>query len=318
MQKMSVADWVESGLLIYGKETNCNRNFPRWEDGLKTSYRRAIYTALQSKGMIKTATLSANMLHYHPHGTDSCDGVIENLGRLGVFDHEGSFGKKMLVGDDSVAANGRYTMSGLSQSWRNAFEPLLQYVDYQETELGGDKEPSWLPTPIPLAFLCSANISLSVGQNARIPYLDLKSLVEALRTDDPSKLEGAFGVEIDKEESDLKALWEKGLGRITFKYNVTTEWIDGEQYHVISAPNAEIFKPNLSKLEKYIDQGKLFPIDLSDGTRVAYGVGRNKRVDKSNMDEALEILKEEAQSKQVILFTCQSREAATRGAESGD
>lgn len=290
--QQGIYDFIESGTYLFGKEVNSRRALPLVNDGLKTVYRRIIYSSLDYSKMTKTATVAGQVVgNLHPHGLDSVEKAVNNLVRLGVFDGQGQFGCKMIDGDNIEAAASRYTECKLSDKYRKLIEPLMPYVNKVEGELDGIYEPEYLPLPLPMAFMMGG-IGLGVGCNCRIPFLDTQSLIEAFKSNDPSKLKAPYGMILNYSNSELRSLWETGLGAIEYQYNVGVEWIDGNELIVISADSAEVFKPNMSVFDKYINSGKMYTIDLTDGNRVAVGIGRNARVDRHNFDECLELAKQ--------------------------
>lgn len=68
----------------YSKYVAQGRAYPCIIDGLKTSYKRAIYGMHQNNKhkIVKVSQLSADALPYHPHPT-SITGVIIQLGEAG-------------------------------------------------------------------------------------------------------------------------------------------------------------------------------------------------------------------------------------------
>jgi len=293
MQEVNILDFVKSGTIMLGREVNSNRALPLVNDGLRTVYRRAIYTALGYNHDVKTATISGKIIgELHPHGLDSVDKALNNLARLGIFNGDANFGQKGIE-TDIDAASTRYTETGISKKYRDLIEPLMSYVPFIDGELDGFREPQYLPTPIPLAFQFPI-IGLGVGVNCRIPAFEMSSLVDAMVSDDPMKLKAPYGLEIDYDNSELWSLWNTGLGKVTYKYHVDIENHSGDNLIVIHAGFGapEVFKPNVSVFQKYIDSGKMFSIDLTDGSRAAYGLGKNTRVAVENFDQCLELAKQ--------------------------
>lgn len=153
------------------------RALPGIYDGLKPVQRRVIYCAYNQPGnkMIKTAKLSGSTLQYHPHSSDSVDGAINNMAHpdnvLKVFDTQGNFG--------SVSAGpsaSRYTEVKLSEVGRLNFCQFMDYVDYEEGEIG-EQEPSYLASLIPYCLVAGSE-GIGIGLSTKIMPLNLLDLID--------------------------------------------------------------------------------------------------------------------------------------------
>lgn len=81
MDTKDALELTRDNMRDYGKYIAMGRSYPCIYDGLKSSYKRAIYGMyLNNKHQIvKVAELAAFALPYHPHPT-SVSGVIVSLG----------------------------------------------------------------------------------------------------------------------------------------------------------------------------------------------------------------------------------------------
>lgn len=283
MKQQPIGDFVTNGLRIFGKEVNTNRQLVLSKDGLKPIYRRTIYASLQYPDKtIKSATLAGAIVgRWHPHGTASVEPVISNLVRWGIFDGQGNHGAKMIYGDDISPAAARYTEAKISPKFRSIFSDLMPYVPFKDGELE-EQEPEYIPTPIPLSLLFGG-LGIGFGANMRIPAFTIKSIYNALIKDDPELLEAPFGLKLIKDRSQLKELWNTGLGRLTYQYQVTYEENEAGKGEMIVG-DAELFKPNLAVFDPWINDGRVFILDLTDNIGRVF-IGRNYNVRAISLDD---------------------------------
>jgi DNA gyrase/topoisomerase IV subunit A len=88
IREVSIYDVIRDSYLEFGGYINNNRSLPRIIDGLKVSYRRLLYSALQyPKGkLVKSATLLGRMMDTHPHSTDGSYGIVSAYVKTGIFE----------------------------------------------------------------------------------------------------------------------------------------------------------------------------------------------------------------------------------------
>jgi len=289
MDRISIADYVSNAIYEFGKEVNLNRQLPSLYDGLKPVYRRLIYTAMSysSSVPVKSATIIGTCMgKYHPHGDRSLMEPLNQLYHHGIFEGNGNFGKKSLMGEDIRAAAPRYTEVMMSQKYRDIFSDLLDYVPYVEAEIAGNNEPVYLPTPIPLCLLQST-FGIGIGVNSRIPAFTFDSIMDAYLNNDPYLLESAYGLELVKDESELHRLWNTGLGRLSFKmkvYQGSTAGADG----TFIEGNPAIFRPLLSDINKWVTQNKAFKLNLMGKHGNKLFIGRNYNIKSLPLNELYE------------------------------
>jgi hypothetical protein len=265
----SLGDIAESAYLRFGDYANNHRQLPDVRDGIKVSYRRVLTAALEHPmgAHISTATLLGELNSRHPHSTDGCITLINNFVHSGIFDGDGNFGEiYVLDGDSTESAAPRYTKVCISQKYRKILGDLVKDVPWNDSPVE-KKEPDFLPTPLPLAFILKYHMQgLGVALRTEIPSFSMKSLYQALIHDDPNLLESGVDLILDKSRSDLVGLWTKGTAKITYSYHlsrVTSD--DGKTEGILFQGDTGVFQVKLSKkLKKLQEEGKITVDNVSD------------------------------------------------------
>lgn len=284
MDSIKIDDYVKNSLVLFGKEVNTNRQLAMVQDGLKVVYRRLIYSSIGFNKMTKTAKLSAECMgRLHPHSSDALDSAVNSLVRWGIFDGQGSHGMKMIIGDDIPAAASRYSEAMVSPKWKSIILPLLPYVPYKEGELD-EQEPCYIPSPLPLSLLFSG-IGIGFGINERYPMFTANSIYKAFVENDPFKLEAGNGLKIIYEDSELEELWNTGLGRICYSFDVTKKWIEsGDGVMVSGLPS--IFKPMIEyEFQDELASGRVYILDHTSNDIPEVFVGRSPNVRAVTQDD---------------------------------
>lgn len=273
----SIGSFVSYSMRLFGQEVNTKRQLPSIWDGLKPAYRHVIFEEMKTgTQMRKSADIAGSCISTtHGHGDASLREPISNLVRWGISKGQGNHGKKMMIGEDTDPSAMRYTEVRLSDKYLGIFSELMPYVPYIQSEIKGT-EPEYLPTPVPLV-LTHGSLGVGLGVNCRIPAFTVKSMMAALMEDNPYLLEAPFGLEIDIDKSELDKLWETGVGKICYKFKVTTGYCEGTWGTFIEG-QPELFKPSLSKIEKWVTYGKAFMIDLTTGSSTKIFVAREKGI----------------------------------------
>lgn len=290
MELTYIDEYISQSLLDFGKEVNCNRQLALLYDGLKPVYRRVIYSAIKMNlsHTVKSAKIVGEVMgNLHPHSDTAIYDVLVNLVRWGLFDGQGSFGSKMIYGDDLSASHMRYTEAKLNENWKSLLGNFIDYVPYKEGEIPGNLEPEFIPTPIPLILLFSG-MGIGFGVNARYPMFTPQSLFNAFIHDDPSYLEAPFGMTLTADEAELDSLWFNGYGKLSYKYDVVQTSLESGAGTMI-AGSADIFKPRLEE-EFYSElaSGRVYILDQSDETGTRVFVGRSPNVKAITLDDIYE------------------------------
>jgi len=289
-QKIAISEFVEKSLLSFGIDVNTNRQLSNLYDGLKPSYRRIIYTAMELGNKMKTVTLSGTCVsRYHPHGDASLLQPISNLVNSGVLGGNGNHGMKMFRGDNLPPAAPRYTECWISDKWKAIFKDLLPYVPYVPSELEGFNEPLYLPSPVPLCFL-TGSLGIGFGVNTRTPVFSCESMLDAYFNDDPKLLKPSIDIELDYDNSELDRLWNTGIGNVTYSFHC--KWGNsksGQGVYISGDPT--LFKPSLSVLEKLVTEGKIFINDETDRTGQKIFISRNYNIKSISWEYLLDLCK---------------------------
>jgi DNA gyrase/topoisomerase IV subunit A len=274
--EVPIGTLVADNYFEYGKYVNWFRAIPAI-DGLKPVYRRILLAAndVASDKLVKTAKLSGEVIgNWHPHGSASTEPVISYLVRRGLLIGQGNHGADLLEYIQPAAP--RYTeVKYDSKKFHDLLFKLVNYAPHSENEIG-NQEPEYLITPVPI-LLIYGTFGIGLGVTTRIPALSYKSLLAAYKANDPTKLESTYGYRIVK--ADWNSLWTTGRGSMTLQYRITTEYSKEDDCRVtIIEGSGELFKPELSKLEAWMDMGRIFIRNESNADNIRLVIGRNKNI----------------------------------------
>jgi DNA gyrase subunit A len=187
IRPIAIQDEMRSAYLDYAMSVIVSRALPDVRDGLKPVHRRILY-AMQGMGLRpgssykKSAAVVGEVLgKYHPHGDSSVYDALVRMAqdfsmRHPLIDGQGNFGS---VDDDPPAAM-RYTEARLAQ----IAEQLLQDIDRDTVDFvdnydGSQREPTVLPTRIPL-MLINGSSGIAVGMATNIPPHNLREICDAI------------------------------------------------------------------------------------------------------------------------------------------
>lgn len=182
---MAILDTIDATELAkknythYSQYVAQGRSYPQVYDGLKSSYRRAIYGMYLNKTSkkVKVAELAAFALPYHPHPT-SVSGVIVQLGengnKLKMMDTQGNWGDSSR---NIEASADRYIEGKLSTLAEHLLCDGVEYVEMVPGEI--DKpEPKALPALLPLCFINGSSGIPSGLPTLNIPTLDINGMID--------------------------------------------------------------------------------------------------------------------------------------------
>jgi len=306
MESKSILDITKEGYLQYGSYVNNSRHIPLVFDGLKPSYRRTIFAALQLCGsgnkFIKTAQLSGYTIgNLHPHGDASVNGVIGELVNAGIFEGQGNFGGMTALGDAFEMAAPRYTEVRVDPKWHAIFSELLPYVEWEDSYIGV-KMPSYLPTPIPLSFLFGS-LGIGFGAGCLLPNFAAKSLVEAFKSDDPYKLYPAYNsIKFNYSKCDFENLWNTGYATITYIPKVYRASAPDCGDGIRIDTDARFIVPQIPMIKDKVNQGRLFMRDESDESGDRIFIGRYNRIQEDMEGYVNYILNDSEVSEMYRLF----------------
>jgi hypothetical protein len=171
VQQKSIGQITRDAYVDFGYYYNTHRHLAGL-DGLKISYRRLIYSAMQfPKGKLAPSTTLINYVaNFHPHGLTSMNEMSASLYKSGIFAGEGSFGYTSICGVKNPPANERYTHTALSDLYWELMGDLIKEVPYSESPIG-PLEPNYLPLPLPLCLRWDTKIRLTDGRDVTIKEL---------------------------------------------------------------------------------------------------------------------------------------------------
>ena len=157
---------------FFGSYVNNFRAIANVVDGLKVSYKRLIWAAMQfPRGKnVPTANLVSSLSRWHPHNTSSCEDLNANLVKAGVFSGDGFFGYTQIDGIVNPHAATRYTKNRLSDLYWDILGDVIKDVPMIESPQGED-EPIHMPLPLPLCLRWDTKIRLTDGRDLTIKEL---------------------------------------------------------------------------------------------------------------------------------------------------
>ena len=163
----------------YSKYVAQGRAYPCITDGLKSSYKRAIYGMYKNNThkIVKVAELAAHALPYHPHPT-SISGVIVQLGedgnKLKLMETQGNWGNSKLGVEASAD---RYIGGYLSPLAESLLCDSVEYCKFIKGEIDRD-EPEALPALLPLCFINGLKGIPSGLPTLNIPTLNIIDMID--------------------------------------------------------------------------------------------------------------------------------------------
>lgn len=243
----------------FGRYVNTSRHITNIMDGLKPSYRKTIFSAMEvaKDKMAKTINIAANTVNrYSVHGDASIVPIVSNLVNAGIFNGQGNHGGLFLTGLKADPAAPRYTEAMMNPYYQELFSKLLGFVPRSENE-HGNMEPDYIPTPIPLS-LVFGSLGIGFGTGQSMPAFTPKSMLNAYLNDNPELLESSYGIEITNKDS-LLSLWNTGKGFVHYKYKVYRS-TDNRKVYLEGTP---MIIPNISGLKSYESQGRVQILDES-------------------------------------------------------
>lgn len=163
----------------YSVYVSSGRSYPSAIDGLKSSYRRALYGMHEngSSKIVKVAELAAHALPYHPHPS-SVAGVIIQLGEAGnklkMMDTQGNWGDSSRGVEASAE---RYIGGRLSGLAERLLLDSVEHSNFVKGEIEKD-EPEALPVLIPYCFINGMSGIPSGLPALNIPTIDIAGMID--------------------------------------------------------------------------------------------------------------------------------------------
>ena len=168
--KVDIEKQMKSAYIDYAMSVIVSRALPDVRDGMKPVHRRILY-AMNDMGMFyntatkKSARIVGEVLgKYHPHGDSSVYMAMVRMAqtwsmRYKLVDGQGNFGS---IDNDPPAAM-RYTEARLAKISHDILADIEKdTVDFQDNFDGSLKEPTVLPTKVPVLLINGAS-GIAVG-----------------------------------------------------------------------------------------------------------------------------------------------------------
>lgn len=261
---------VKQNYSDYSKYVSQGRSYPHICDGLKASYRRALFGIWENKSykIIKVAELAAHALPYHPHPT-SVSGVIVQMGEAGnklkMFDTQGNWGDSSR---DIEASAERYIGGRLAPLAEHLLLDSVEYTNFVKGEIDKD-EPEALPVLLPYCFINGMSGIPSGLPALNIPTLDINGMIdyyiEILSNKDINYVPKKYpnpNLEIDilSTKKEWDSVLSNGKGMIKLAPRMT---IEGNTITITALPNGK----GVDHVRKIIDKEILLDkLDLRDET----------------------------------------------------
>lgn len=159
-----------------------SRAIPDFRDGLKPSYRRALWAMHEMKAtrFTKSANIAGEVMRYHPHGSTypTMVGMAQTDGQLNPFIiGKGNFGQHA---SELAFASDRYTEMKLSDISIDMMADVKKDgVDFVDNYDGTRKIPEVFPVKYP-TILAYAQSGIGVGFSSSIPSFNTTELCEAI------------------------------------------------------------------------------------------------------------------------------------------
>ena len=179
MSSLDALEITRKNIREYSYGIACGRAYPGIKDGLKQSYRRAIYGMYlhNTHKIVKVAELAAFALPYHPHPT-SIGPVIVSMGdsgnKLKLLETQGNFGNSEMGVQASAE---RYIGGYLSDIAEKLLCDSVEYTKFVKGEIDKD-EPESLPALIPFCFINGLTGIPSGLPTLNIPTIDIDGLFD--------------------------------------------------------------------------------------------------------------------------------------------
>ena len=244
------------------------RAYPALKDGLKSSYRRAIYGMYlnNTHKTVKVAELAAHALPYHPHPS-SVSGVIVQLGeggnKLKLMETQGNWGNSAR---DIEASADRYIGGYLSTLAESLLCDSVEYSNFIKGEIDKD-EPEALPVLLPTCFINGMKGIPSGLPTLNIPTIDISGMIdyylEILAAKDldyaPKKFPKAnYDCDIVSTKDDWNQVMLTGKGTIRFAPKMS---IEGNVITITCLPSGK----NIEHVRKIVEKEILLDkIDVRD------------------------------------------------------
>ncbi|MBR6813084.1 MAG: DNA gyrase subunit A [Tidjanibacter sp.] len=186
--KINVEEEMKSAYIDYSMSVIVSRALPDVRDGMKPVHRRIMYDMSHELGLYsnkptrKSAKIVGDVLgKFHPHGDSSVYYAMVRMAqwwslRYPLVDGQGNFGS---MDGDSAAAM-RYTEARMRKIADEVMADIdKDTVDFQPNYDDSEKEPTVLPTRIPL-LLVNGTSGIAVGMATNMAPHNLSEVCDAI------------------------------------------------------------------------------------------------------------------------------------------
>ena len=186
--KINVEEEMKSAYIDYSMSVIVSRALPDVRDGMKPVHRRIMYDMSHELGLYsnkptrKSAKIVGDVLgKFHPHGDSSVYDAMVRMAqwwslRYPLVDGQGNFGS---MDGDSAAAM-RYTEARMRKIADEVMADIdKDTVDFQPNYDDSEKEPTVLPTRIPL-LLVNGTSGIAVGMATNMAPHNLSEVCDAI------------------------------------------------------------------------------------------------------------------------------------------
>ena len=193
--RINIEEEMKKSYIDYSMSVIVSRALPDVRDGLKPVHRRILYgmynelNLYSDKPYKKSARIVGDVMgKFHPHGDGSIYFAMVRMAqewslRYPLVDGQGNFGSL----DNDPPAAMRYTEARLKKIAEDSMADIeKETVDFTLTYDDQDKEPTVLPTKIPMLLLNGAS-GIAVGMATNMPPHNLSEVVDGICAylDDP-------------------------------------------------------------------------------------------------------------------------------------
>ncbi|MFZ2576315.1 MAG: DNA topoisomerase (ATP-hydrolyzing) subunit A [Lactococcus hircilactis] len=241
-----------------------SRAIPDFRDGLKPSYRRALWAMHEMKAtrFTKSANIAGEVMRYHPHGSTypTMVGMAQTDGQLNPFIiGKGNFGQHA---SELAFASDRYTEMKLSDISVDMMADVKKDgVDFVDNYDGTRKIPEVFPVKYP-TILAYAQSGIGVGFSSSIPSFNTTELCEAIikRIEDNEETllipDFGTGAYIINDSDVIKSINEDGSGSINQRAKVEFDK-DSREIIVKEIPYATTKEKIIERIIKLSKEDKL-------------------------------------------------------------
>lgn len=270
MSQRDALDIVKENYREFFSYTMQFRTYPSVYDGCKLAQRRCLYASfskIPASKMTKLSTHTGMTMTLHPHA-EATEVIVKLAGQhqsaYPLYDTQGEFGD--IYGNNHAAP--RYLECRLNDNARKLYFSLIDKAPFENFEV--EKEPIYLPTLFPLAFLQGC---FSIGQgtpNPLIPDLmfdDLKKyIINYIKTGKTTVDKDNFvrfvdydKIRDDKEKnSSICNVLNTGKGNVYYAPTVTLK------DNIITITNLYVLANFKSLMDRFKDDIQADKIDIRD------------------------------------------------------